>query len=91
MKKLTILTSLLIAVVAIAGGCANDPIERTQTNNAQIPVDFLFEKDGCKVYRFNDAGRYIYYTSCKGNTTEKHTRSNGKTTTEETNLSLNEN
>jgi hypothetical protein len=34
-----------------------------QTENPNFKVDFLFEKDGCKVYRFLD-GNYHYFTNC---------------------------
>lgn len=30
-------------------------------------VTFLFEHDGCQVYRFYDMGNYIYFTNCQGN------------------------
>lgn len=36
-------------------------------NNATYKVDYLFEHDGCKVYRFNDFGNLVYFTSCSGN------------------------
>jgi len=29
-------------------------------------VDYLFEHDGCKVYRFYDRGNYVYFTNCRG-------------------------
>lgn len=28
----------------------------------------LFEHDGCKVYRFNDGLREVYYSDCRGQT-----------------------
>lgn len=55
MKKLLfiILTSLF--------GCANKPASTTQIG--EIKLDLLFEKDGCKVYRFYDSGRYVYWST----------------------------
>jgi Domain of unknown function (DUF4884) len=38
-------------------------------NNATYQVDYLFEHDGCKVYRFFDAGHYVYFTNCTGDIT----------------------
>ena len=38
-------------------------------NNVTYKVEYLFEHDGCKVYRFRDYGNYVYFTSCKGETT----------------------
>jgi len=38
-------------------------------NNKTYEVDYLFEHDGCKVYRFQDGSRYVYFTNCKGDVT----------------------
>lgn len=38
-------------------------------NNLSYKVEYLFEHDGCKVYRFRDNSHYVYFTSCKGETT----------------------
>lgn len=32
-------------------------------------IEFLFEHEGCKVYKFNDDGRIVYFTNCRGETT----------------------
>jgi Domain of unknown function (DUF4884) len=50
-----------------------------KANNEPITykVDFLFEHDGCKVYRFWDNGSYIYFTSCNGETIKVQTDSTG--------------
>lgn len=45
--------------------CSADPVARTVTDNSQIPVDTLFTKDDCTVYRFADGG-YHYFVKCKG-------------------------
>jgi hypothetical protein len=37
-------------------------------NNKTYQVDYLFEHDGCKVYRFQDNGHYVYFTNCTGET-----------------------
>lgn len=42
---------------------------RNPVNNDSYKVSFLFEYDGCKVYRFLDNGQYIYFTNCKGDIT----------------------
>jgi hypothetical protein len=45
------------------------PIERfSPSNNESYNVDYLFEHDGCKVYRFFDRGHYVYFTNCTGET-----------------------
>nr|WP_231496802.1 DUF4884 domain-containing protein [Prevotella sp. 10(H)] len=46
------------------------PIARkAPDNNATYRVDYLFEHEGCKVYRFQDMGEYIYFTNCSGSLT----------------------
>jgi hypothetical protein len=35
--------------------------------DGDFKIEFLFEQDGCKIYRFKDSGRYIYWTNCSGN------------------------
>lgn len=39
------------------------------SNNQTYEVDYLFEHDGCKVYRFYDRGNYVYFTNCQGTVT----------------------
>ena len=41
-------------------------------------VQFLFECDGVKVYRFTDYARNIYFTNANGTTSYRHTRMIGK-------------
>ena len=38
-------------------------------DNGTYSVDYLFEYEGCKVYRFFDNGNYVYFTSCSGDVT----------------------
>jgi hypothetical protein len=61
MKKI-----LLIAVVVMMSSCYKDAQE-TSTEGNGFQVEFLFEKDGIKMYRFSDGGRAHYFTS-KGET-----------------------
>jgi hypothetical protein len=79
--------SLKLSVLALAAGsallfsgCAKDPVSTERTDNAAITVDFLFEKDGVRVYRFYDGCRPIYYTDARGRTEwtdgGKHTTDN---------------
>ncbi len=35
-------------------------------NNNTYTVEYLFEHEGCKVYRFFDQGNYVYFTNCNG-------------------------
>ncbi len=39
---------------------------KTPENNPAFKVEYLFEHEGCKVYRFEDKGNWVYYTNCQG-------------------------
>jgi hypothetical protein len=47
------------------------------SNNKTYKISFLFEHDGCKVYRFEDGGQLIYFTSCNGETIKVQSDSMG--------------
>lgn len=59
MRKILLLVSIISLV-----GCANEPmsVEVTGKDNKFV-IEFLFEKDGVKMYRFYDDGRYHYFTT----------------------------
>ena len=59
MKRTLLLASLFTI------GCSKDPLSSVQTGNPYFKVEFLFEHDGCKVYRFMDMN-WRYFTKCKG-------------------------
>jgi hypothetical protein len=64
----------VFAVMGLAlGACTpNIPISSTKTkNNQTYTVSYLFEHDGCKVYRFFDNGNPVYFTNCNGEAIEK--------------------
>lgn len=67
--------SLLVMVVFLTS-CAGDAKESTQ--DGDFKIDFLFEKDGCKVYRFKDHSRYIYWSNCSGHMQSNFYQSTGK-------------
>jgi hypothetical protein len=82
MKKLlgmfcggVILFSIMIS------GCYNEPqsVERTG-KDFKFEVEFLFEKDGIKMYRFYDGGHSHYFTTGGQTITEQQS---GKTYYEE--------
>lgn len=54
----------------LLGGCAvGIPLQKKEpANNNSYEVDYLFEHDGCKVYRFYDKGHFVYFTNCNGET-----------------------
>lgn len=53
---------VLIAALALVG-CVETPVSTNKTNNQSVPVSLLFEHEGCKVFRFQDGGRYHYYVT----------------------------
>lgn len=63
-----ILVSTIIIVFASCIG--QQPVTTNLSrNNKDYEVDYLFEHEGCKVYRFRDYDRYVYFTNCNGNVT----------------------
>lgn len=60
-----------IALFSIVASCTiSRPLTSgSSDNNKTYKVEYLFEHDGCKVYRFMDYGNYVYFTNCEGNTT----------------------
>jgi hypothetical protein len=58
----------LVALILISG-CEVKAVTSEKINN--ITVEFLFEKDGTRVYRFYDGDIYRYFTS-RGETISEH-------------------
>ena len=68
----TLFRTLLILIVSCEFlSCTRQiPVSKViPENNKTYKVDFLFEHDGCKVYRFIDKGNTVYFTNCNGNVT----------------------
>jgi len=64
---------LAFAAAALAlSGCARDAVETSRTDNPGLLVEKLFEHEGCTMYRFQDAGSYVYYSNCQGSTQFPH-------------------
>lgn len=76
MKRLLIISALLLTA------CGKVP--ESSVTKGEFNVERLFTVDGCTAYRFNDAGRYIYYTNCAGTTQTTTPRQCGKTPCPET-------
>lgn len=55
-------TFLFIAVTVLMSSCLHDSLTKTTTTNG-INVEYMFEKDSIRVYRFYDDGRYHYFTT----------------------------
>lgn len=48
------------------------------TQQGDFKVEFLFEHDGCKIYRFKDGSRYVYWVNSEGRIQSDKYRSTGK-------------
>ena len=78
---LTFYTIIIVLGAMIFGACSNDPMSKERLGKDDVfEVEYLFEKDGVKMYRFEDGGRYHYFTS-RGETISTQQNSSGKTTT----------
>lgn len=64
-SKLFIIGAVL-ALSSLINSCAETAIKSEVTSGNGIKLELLFEKDGCKVYRFYDAGYLIYWSDCSG-------------------------
>ncbi len=63
--------SLLCLLLTGAYSCTiqQEPIStQVPRNNNTYEVEYLFEHEGCKVYRFVDGGQRVYFTNCRGET-----------------------
>jgi len=50
--------------VVLIGCSEKEPEDVSSTSNPDIKLDLLFTHDGCRVYRFFDAGNYVYFAKC---------------------------
>jgi len=67
MKKI-----FLVAIAALTlSSCYKDPQNMTTEGNG-FEVEFLFEKDSIRVYRFRDGGNVHYFTT-RGETVTRQT------------------
>ena len=73
--KAIIKTSAIIAIFTLFFSCTimqprQKPVSSvTPNDNQTYKVEYLFEHQGCKVYRFLDEGHYVYYTNCNSDVT----------------------
>ena len=82
MKKLLgLFCGALILGMVMLSGCFNEPqsIEHTGKDD-KFQIEYLFEKDGIKMYRFMDGSHYHYFTTNGQTMTEQQS---GKTYYEE--------
>ncbi len=68
-------------LVLLLLACPQDPISTETTNNLNVPVEVLFNHDGCTMYRFEDGGRDHYFARCPESVTTVSPQSCGKNCT----------
>jgi hypothetical protein len=69
---------LLLLGVIIFTSCKNDSIKTEVTDFNGVKIALLFEKDGCKMYRFKDGLEFIYWSDCRGKVEYEYTTKTGK-------------
>ena len=59
------------AMLLLLQSCiTQQPLQRAVSdNNQSYVVEYLFEHDGCKMYRFFDRGYYVYFSNCNSEIT----------------------
>ena len=75
-------TLIALTAMLMLCGCATDGERLSPAKTKRnFNVDFLFEVDGVKVYRFEDSrGHYVYFTNANGRCEYEHYVSTGKFT-----------
>ena len=75
LKKILISLFVLVCV-----GCAKEgTYVPSQNAKADFEIEFLFEQDNVKIYRFRDKGRTRYFATGNGRITDStYVRNNGK-------------
>ena len=81
MKK-KLMLSLIFVVLVVICGCEQTPQATSYVGS--VEVDFLFEHDGVRVYRFYDHASAVYFTT-KGDVQSRV--SDGETSRKKTTLS----
>ena len=77
MQQILVYFALGIALLATA--CTNKPVSVSHEGiELEFEVELLFEKEGIKMYRFYDNGRFHYYTN-KGETITSQDAGKGNT------------
>ena len=70
MKKAISISLLALLMLGGYSCSVGTPLAYTKAdNNKTYDVQYLFEHDGCKVYRFQDNGHFVYFTNCKSDVT----------------------
>ena len=71
MRAIASACMILIIVVTLAG-CNGNAVKSEKKGD--YTVEFLFEQDGCKMYRFSDGGISHYFLTPAGEVITKHAK-----------------
>ena len=65
MKKIIVILAIVLMITSCKKEHETSGVHITpaQAKEIQYDVKFLFEKDGIKIYRFYNEGRYHYFTT----------------------------
>lgn len=89
MKVLVKLLLFLCFTIGISSCFSSIPLKEGKSeNNTTYNVSYLFEHDGCKVYRFYDRGNYVYFTTKGDVTSIKNDSTKERTVTIQTDNNL---
>lgn len=70
MKGIIKASLLITSIIGFSSCTTQIPVAKlSPDNNKTYEVDYLFENEGCKVYRFMDNGHYVYFTNCNSDVT----------------------
>ncbi len=58
-------TFALILIGLVLAACEKSPVSTSKSSNPEVTVALLFEHDGCRIYRFTDVGKKLYYAQCQ--------------------------
>lgn len=57
---------ILLLLLVLLTSCVQKVEPEATSKVGNFTNEFLFEFEGCKMYRFKDGGRYIYWSDCRG-------------------------
>ena len=60
-----VICALLIQVLFDVAGYLN----YHEMKKEQYQIEFVMQRGNCKIYRFNDSNRYVYFSECGNNST----------------------
>lgn len=68
----------ILILIILLSSCdeMGEPKENVQKGDFNLQL--LFEHDSCKVYRFQDGSRYIYWSNCQGKIQNDYETGSGK-------------